>query len=611
MKLRLDEIRRVLVVGSWAKEQITIEHLKRTSGREIFAYMDTRNPAIETAADGSAVGDFYGVDAIADYAGQIAADLVLVTTAAPLSHGLVDELQKRDIPAFGPHKASARLESDKAFARNLMEAACPSAVPPFRIFDDAGKAVRYAESLYWSVAVKPVGLTDGLGVQVWGDQLQTEAEVKDYIEAVCRERIGGAGAVIVEKKLVGEEFTVQALVFGDRIVPTPAVQDFKKLLPGEKGPNTASMGSYSDRTPHLPFMTPFHYQRALEIMRLTLSALWKRTRKAPKGFLYGQFMVTSEGVHLIEYNFRPGDPEWMNTMAVLRSPLLDAVVDLMNGGRPELEFDPKATVCKYIVPEGYPRVLNQVLDVTYDPEALERSGVGVYHSCGLDEEGRLNVGTERGIAFLCAADRIEEAHERVEEGIRTVEGSYFHRADIGTDKLVRRKVDRVREHRKAGIRFRRASEEDFMEVQGFISGCPPLEPYPQHQYRILLRYFGNVCFAAENGNRLVGFIAGLVSSALPGTYFLWQIGVSPGTRGTGLGKRLLRYAEHELAEEGVGRIEVTVDPMNDPSRKLFEAEGYRSMAWKEGNLVEVNGQAALKDFYRPGRHFLLYEKSLG
>ena len=112
MKLQLDDIRRVLVVGSWAKEQITIEHLKETSDREIYAYMDTRNPAIEAAAEGSAVGSFSDVEAVSDYAKEISSDLVLVTTASPLAHGLVDELQRNGIPAFGPHKTCARLETD-------------------------------------------------------------------------------------------------------------------------------------------------------------------------------------------------------------------------------------------------------------------------------------------------------------------------------------------------------------------------------------------------------------------------------------------------------------------------------------------------------------------
>jgi phosphoribosylamine--glycine ligase len=608
--MSLANVQRALVVGSWAKEEITVEHLKRTSSADVLVYMDTENPGITRRADQCRLGSLEDVDAIASWARDQGVDLVLVTTAAPLARGLVDRLDEEGTPAFGPPRAVARLESDKAFARDLVRRCRPDTVPRYEVFEDSAAAVRFAEELGWQVAVKPIGLTDGLGVKVWGDQLRDAAEVSAYIEEIGRRGIGGSRRVIVEERLEGEEFTIQALVHEDRLVPTPTVQDHKKLLPGEAGPNTASMGSYSASGWLLPFLSAADYDVALDIMRATLVAAREETGVGCRGFLYGQFMVTAGGVRLVEYNFRPGDPEWMNTVATLKTPLLDAVVELMQGGEPRLAFAPRATVCKYIVPEGYPEQHNLRLKVLFDAEAVRREGVELYYSGGLAEGGGLDVGSERGIAFLARAETVEGAHEQVEAAIAAVSGSFVHREDIGTADLVASKVEHLRQLRATGVRFRPAREDEFLDLQGFVSGCPPLEAYPQHVYRILLRHFGSCSFVAEREGRVLGFVLGLVSHRHPGTYFLWQIGVAPDQQGTGLGRRLLRHVESELVGLGLGRVDVTVDPLNDPSRRLFEAEGYRNVSSGEGATVVVNGQLAAADFYRPGRHFLVFEKAL-
>jgi diaminobutyrate acetyltransferase len=300
----------------------------------------------------------------------------------------------------------------------------------------------------------------------------------------------------------------------------------------------------------------------------------------------------------------------MNTMATLRSPLLGAIVELMEGGEPSLDFEPEATVCKYIVPEGYPETLGLELRVELDAEKVRKTGTSFYYSAGENERGGLDVGSERGIAFVARASSVEAAHERVEAAIATVSGTFFHRQDIGTGELTASKVERMKRLEASAVRFRPAREDEFLAVQGFVSGCPPLEAYPQHVYRILLRHFGSCSFVAEREGRILGFVLGVASHRQPGTYFLWQIGVAPDQQGTGLGRRLLRHVESELVRLGLERIDVTIDPLNDPSRKLFEASGYYNVSAGEGTTVVVNGQLAAADFYRSGRHFLVFEKTL-
>jgi phosphoribosylamine--glycine ligase len=442
-------IGKVLVVGSWAKEQITVEHLKRDPELQVYAYMDTMNPGIARLADGHHLGSLDDAAAIARYARSAEIDLALITTAAPLAAGAADLLEdEAGIPAFGPRRSAARLESDKTFARELLAECMPEAVPAFAVFSDLDEAERYARELDFEVAVKPVGLTDGLGVKVRGDQLADERQVVDYIEEVLDRGIGGSSRVIIEEKISGEEFTLQCLVNDGDFLSTPAVQDFKKLLPGEKGPNTASMGSYSSPELLLPFMTQEDWDQAMRIIERTLSAYRAKSGKGCRGFLYGQFMLTSRGIKLVEYNFRPGDPEWMNTMAVMESSLLDAVSGLLRGKAEPIRFRERATVCKYIVPPEYPVKLNEVLHVRLDERELERWGVSSYYSCGLDSEGALNVGHERGIAFIAQAPTVGEAHDRVEAAIGTVDGRFYHREDIGSDALLLSKQARAEELRR-------------------------------------------------------------------------------------------------------------------------------------------------------------------
>ncbi|HEY9246704.1 MAG TPA: phosphoribosylamine--glycine ligase [Candidatus Methanoperedens sp.] len=451
MKTDILSVERVLVVGSWAKEQITIENISSNPGIEIFSYMDIPNPGIISLVRDYHVGSLKDIDTIVKYAGEKKVDLVIITTASPLSMGIVDALEAHDILAFGPIRLAARLESDKEFTRKLLKKYMPLVIPEFEVFADPLNAIEYAKKLDWQVAVKPVGLTDGLGVRIFGDQLKDENDVREYIQRIIDRSIGDSSRVIIEEKMEGEEFTIQCFVHGEEILFTPAVQDFKKLLAGEKGPNTASMGSYSRQGYLLPFMEEQDYEKAREIIIRTLDGFKKETGKTCSGFLYGQFMLTSRGVKLIEYNFRPGDPEWLNTVAILKNNLLDIILKLLRGEKQELYFENQATVCKYIVPPGYPDKLHLNLEVRLNDEAIRKiDGLKYYYSCGLDNMGKLNVGTERGIAFIARAETIEKASGKVEKAISLVDGGFYYRKDIGTRDLIDSKIRHVNRLRGAG-----------------------------------------------------------------------------------------------------------------------------------------------------------------
>jgi len=161
------------------------------------------------------------------------------------------------------------------------------------------------------------------------------------------------------------------------------------------------------------------------------------------------------------------------------------------------------------------------------------------------------------------------------------------------------------------MRIRAATQEDFLKVHQFTADCTPLENYPEHVYKIILRYFGDYCFIAEKNGQIVGFAMGIVPRSFPGTYFLWQIGVAPSYQMQGIGEKLLREIEEELRKKGFVRIEVTIDPVNIFSQKLFEKMEYQNISKKAGKTVEVKGNLAVQDYYKPGRHFMVYEKRIG
>jgi len=160
------------------------------------------------------------------------------------------------------------------------------------------------------------------------------------------------------------------------------------------------------------------------------------------------------------------------------------------------------------------------------------------------------------------------------------------------------------------LQIRKADEKEFPSVYNFVSSCKPLESYPEHFYKIMLRYFGNSCIIAEFNGEIVGFVMGFTSQVDDKKLFLWQIGVANLLRGNEIAKMLLEKFEKVAKKLGCKRIEVTVDPENIPSQKLFEKMGYLNVSAKEGETVEVMGNTAVKDYYKAGRHFMLFEKNV-
>jgi len=206
----------------------------------------------------------------------------------------------------------------------------------------------------------------------------------------------------------------------------PLVRDFKRAYDGDQGPNTGSMGSYSCPDHGLPGLSEASIRKGTEIMKRTVQKLADSVDKY-KGVLYGGFMDTERGVYLIEYNSRFGDPEAMNVLSLLGSPLLDVGWQIVDGRLSAPAFEKKATVCVYLVPDGYPVEPKRDKPVTINPPRSSELFFASVH----EEAGEIRTTTSRAIALLAKGRSVSEARERVYSDVPLIEGELFHRTDIG------------------------------------------------------------------------------------------------------------------------------------------------------------------------------------
>jgi len=419
----------VLLVGGGGREHAIARALADTSAT-LYACAGNRNPGIGTLAAGFESLETTDPDAVRRYAEDIGATLAVIGPEASLAAGVADALDEVGIYAFGPQQAEARIETDKAYQRRFMREHGVPGCPDFETFDDAETACEYIDTYDGDLAVKPAGLTGGKGVRVIGDQV-TAGEAKEYIRDSDYDRI------VLEERLVGEEFTVQAFVANGQLRVTPAVQDHKRAYEGDDGPNTGGMGSYSDGSLSLPFMSEGDYMDAVDIMQATVDAL-----DGYKGVLYGQFMLTADGIRVVEFNARFGDPEAMNTLPVLSTDVLDVLVAARDGeSLPELTFEPKATVCKYAVPDGYPTDPSSGTRVSIDEES---AGDALLFYASVDERpDGIYTTTSRSFAVVGINDSIAGAEEIAEAALAAGEEGLRMRHDIGKPELVQKRIDHV------------------------------------------------------------------------------------------------------------------------------------------------------------------------
>lgn len=436
-----------LLIGNGAREHAIGEAVTRSSTKpELVVFADRLNPALKKLAavyeQTDSLTDF---EKLKELVQREKPELAIVGPEAPIAAGAADLLEELGVSTIAPLKSAAQLESSKSFARNLIHKYEIGGNPEFSVFQQnkdlsdaevAGLIHKFMEYLGGEFAVKADGLRGGKGVKVTGDHL-TGLDDGLYFAKKC---LAEDGRVIIEEKLVGEEFSAMFLTDGKTLAALPIVQDSKRAFEGDLGPNTGGMGSYSDADNSLPFLRPEDLAEARRITTETLTALQTETKTTFRGVIYGGFIATARGVRLIEFNVRFGDPEVLNALPILRTDFVKicrAIVQQRLAEIP-LEFEKKATVCKYAVPEGYP---------TNPQTGKEIKLFGVPQGCRVyyaaadaDSAGRLFTGSSRALAFVGIADTLTQAEQLAEKGVRSAEGPLFHRRDIGTETLINRRI---------------------------------------------------------------------------------------------------------------------------------------------------------------------------
>ncbi len=429
---------RVLLVGGGGREHAIAASIKNSPQQpRLYTVMGRKNPGIAELSEDYKLVKETQIEDVTGYALARGVELAVIGPEAPLAAGLVDSLEENGIPVFGPRKRAAVIEFDKAWTRNFMEAHHIPGLPRYRVFQPGEEPGGFIREL-GEVAVKPRGLTGGKGVKVTGDHFNTHGAIEYAHKLLERD------AVVVEEKLEGEEFTLQAFTDGDTLALSPAVQDHKRAYEGDQGPNTGGMGSYNDSKDLLPFMEPQDYQQAREILEKTLQALKKEDRKY-QGILYGQFMLTRDGVKVVEFNARLGDPEAMNILPILETDFLE-IAELgatQSLHKTRVKFKEKATVCKYVVPQGYPE--NPI------PGTLEVGDTGkaiLFYSSVHEENGVIHTTTSRAAAVVGIADTIAEAEQEAEQGLKALKGNIRYRQDIGKPGLIQQRINHMKTLRK-------------------------------------------------------------------------------------------------------------------------------------------------------------------
>lgn len=432
----------ILVIGGGAREHAICEAVKRSKNNRLISVMKNLNPGIKKISEKYLQASETDIKKIVDFAKKEKIDIAIIGPEAPLQKGIVNELEKNGIKSCSPTKEAARIETDKEWMRKLLDKHKIIGQLNHKTFTDTKKARDYIESLNALVAIKPIGLTGGKGVKVAGDHFNGTDEAMVYVKEVIKNKIGGESKVLIEEKIEGEEFTLQAFSDGKTIMPLPAVQDHKRLLPNDLGPNTGGMGAYSCADGLLPFLDKSDYEEGANILQKIIEALNKENSKYI-GPIYGQFMITSNGPKIIEINARFGDPEAMNVLPLLDSDFVEICQAMIDKklNKKKIKINHQSTVCKYVVPEGYGYKSMAGKKIYVDEENIQKTGSKLFYASVNKMNDYITTTTSRSLAVVGISKKLAEAENLCEESLKYVKGDHiFIRHDIGTEELLNKKI---------------------------------------------------------------------------------------------------------------------------------------------------------------------------
>lgn len=424
----------ILVVGRGGREHAIIWSLRKSPKVEKI-YCTPGNGGIAQLAECVPIEESQFAE-IARFAQEAKVDLVIVGPDDPLSEGIVDFLEERQIPVYGPRKNAAIIEGSKVFTKNLFKKYnIPTAA--YESFDQYDEALAYVRKQGLPIVVKADGLAAGKGVIIAHTMEEAEAALRD----IMVERLFGESGnrVVIEQFLEGQEMSILSFVDGETVRPMMPAQDHKQIGDHDQGPNTGGMGTYSP-LPHIPQAA---IDEAIEkIIRPTAAAMVQEGRPF-RGVLFAGLMLTSDGVKVIEFNARFGDPEAQVVLPLLESDLLEIILASMEGrlGEVEIKWSERAAVCVVVASEGYPGSYTKGIPIHGTDQAVSEAGYSetdavLFHAGTALRDGRLVTNGGRVLGITGIGANIAEAREKayqIAERI-TFSGKY-NRTDIAMKAL--------------------------------------------------------------------------------------------------------------------------------------------------------------------------------
>ncbi|WP_461243763.1 phosphoribosylamine--glycine ligase [Secundilactobacillus muriivasis] len=406
-----------LVIGSGGREYVIAQTLAKKAARQV--YVAPGNPMMAKMDRVIPVKiDELDFKALADFAEQQDVVCTVVGPEQPLSRGIVDAFQERQLRVFGPQQAAAQLESSKTFAKRIMaDSGVPTAA--YQEFTDADKALRYVTQQPAPLVIKADGLAAGKGVII----AKTQSEA---VQAVKQLMAGDQTKLLIEDYLDGEEFSLFAMVNGTEFMTLPVAQDHKRLSDGDAGPNTGGMGAYSP----VPQITADIEQVAIDtVIRPVLKGLVANGTPF-SGFLYAGLIRTAQGIKVIEFNVRMGDPETQVVMPQLESDLGELILGLLAGETPVAKWQQGQYYLGAVVASrDYPRsvVNGRPLPQFDDPQLLiSYAGVATKNSQVVSHGGRVLMVTAKAADLKTAQQQVNQTLDRVVDA-----SAYTFRHDIG------------------------------------------------------------------------------------------------------------------------------------------------------------------------------------
>ncbi len=415
-----------MVIGGGGREHAIIKKLKENKNVEkIYALPGNGGIARDAECFPVKAMDF---DGIVKFTEEHKVDYCVVAPDDPLAAGLVDILQEKGIPCFGPTKAAAIIEGSKAFSKDLMKKYnIPTA--QYEVFTDMNEALKYLDAASAPIVVKADGLALGKGVII----AQTVQEAKDAVISMMQEKkFGESGSkVVIEEFLEGPEVSVLAFTDGETVKPMISSMDHKRAGDNDTGLNTGGMGTIAPN----PFYTQAVADECMEKIFLPTIRAMKTEGRTFKGCLYFGLMITKNGPKVIEYNCRFGDPETQVVLPLLESDLL-TVMQAVTEGRladTDVKFSSDSACCVIMASKGYPEHYEKGFEITVDDESVFDN---MYVAGAAKDGDRLLTGGGRVLGMTATAPALKEAVEKAYKLVDKVHfDNEYYRKDIGARAL--------------------------------------------------------------------------------------------------------------------------------------------------------------------------------